>query len=101
MSTADVGQTLPTAISDCAVAVLANDKVFAWLLPFLESYRASNCGIPLHVIPFDDSVSRTRNAAEVYGATMFEGDMSRVDALARQLYPFFRTIVGGCASCRR
>jgi len=73
----------------CGVAVLANDRVFDWLLPFLESYRESNSAIPLHLIPFDDNLSRTRRAAEVYGARIFEGDMARVDALAKRLYPLF------------
>ena len=73
----------------CGVAVLANDKVFDWLLPFLESYRESNPSIPLHLIPFDDNLSRTRRAADVYGARIFEGDMARVDALAKRLYPLF------------
>lgn len=75
--------------SGFAVATLANDRVFDWLLPFLESYRETNPAIPLHLIPFDDNVSNTRRAAEIYGARFFEGDMARVDALAKRLYPFF------------
>lgn len=71
------------------VAILANDKVFDWLLPFLESYLATNLAIPLHVIPFDDNIAKTRRAAEVYGARMVEGDLARIDALAKRLYPFF------------
>ena len=45
-----------TPDGDCAVAVVANDKVYDWLLAFLESYRENNPAIPLHVIPFDDNV---------------------------------------------
>lgn len=89
MSIADAGRASPTANSDCGVAVLANDKVFAWLLPFLESYREFNFAIPLYIIPFDSNISNTRRAAQVYGASIFEGDMSRVDALAKRLYPLF------------
>src|SRR5579862_4870578 len=73
----------------CAVAVLANDRMIEWLLPFLESYRDTNMAIPLHLIPFDDNVSRTRRAADIFGAKFFLGDMSRVDALAKRLYPLF------------
>ena len=47
----------------CAIAIVANDKVLDWLLPFLESYRDTNAEFPLHLIPFDDNVSRTRRAA--------------------------------------
>ena len=72
-----------------AIAIVANDKVLHWLLPFLESYRDTNAEIPLHLIPFDDDVSRTRRAAEIYGARFFTGEISRVDALAKRLYPFF------------
>ncbi|HLY06474.1 MAG TPA: hypothetical protein VKR31_12075 [Rhizomicrobium sp.] len=89
--------TVPSAISaaripagdHCGIAILANDKVLNWLLPFLESYRDTNATIPLHVIPFDDDVSQTRRAAAAYGARFFEGDTTRVDALAKRLYPFF------------
>lgn len=73
----------------CGIATLANDKVFDWLLPFLQSWHDTNSAIPLHLIPFDDNLSRTRRAAEIYGARIFEGDMTRVDALAKGLYPFF------------
>lgn len=72
------------------VAVLANDRVFDWLLPFLESYRDTNRRIPLHIIPFDDNVSKTRRAADLYGARIYEGDTARVDAMAKRLYPFFQ-----------
>jgi len=74
---------------NCGIALLANDKVFDWLLAFLESYRETNAAVPLHVIPFDDNVSQTRRAAAAYGAEFFEGDTVRVDALAKRLYPFF------------
>ena len=71
------------------IATLANDKVLDWLLPFLESYRCTNSAVPLHLIPFDDNMVRTRRAAELYGASIFDGDMTLVDALAKRLYPFF------------
>jgi hypothetical protein len=73
----------------CAIAIVANDKVLHWLLPFLESYRDTNAAIPLYLIPFDGNVSRTRHAAEAYGARFVEADMSRVDGLAKRLYPLF------------
>jgi hypothetical protein len=78
-----------TLNSSCAIAVLANDKVIDWLLPFLESYRATSAAIPLHIIPYNDNIRRTQRAAQIYGAHFFEGETTRVDALAKRLYPFF------------
>ncbi len=71
------------------IAIVANDKVLHWLLPFLESYRATNDTIPLHLIPFDDNVTATRRAAERYGAIWVADDTAEVDALAKRLYPLF------------
>ncbi|HTT82675.1 MAG TPA: hypothetical protein VMF67_04270 [Rhizomicrobium sp.] len=80
---------MPTVRENYGIAIVANDKVLHWLLPFLESYRATNAGIPLHLIPFDDNVAATRRAAELYGAIWVEDDTGEVDALARRLYPLF------------
>ena len=71
------------------IAVLANDRVLHWFLPFLESYRATNSATPLHVIPFDENIALTRRAAEFYGARLVDSDMAAIDALARRLYPLF------------
>jgi hypothetical protein len=68
------------------VAIVANDKISEWLLPFLESYRASNPATDLYVIPYDN-VDLTRRAAQVYGATWVEDDMRQLDELAKRLYP--------------
>src|ERR1700683_2068914 len=80
---------LPTTGENCGIAIVANDKVLHWLLPFLESYTATNGAIPLHLIPFDDNVTQTRRAAEVYGAIWVDKDTAEVDALAKRLYPLF------------
>jgi hypothetical protein len=69
------------------VAIVANDKVAEWLLPFLESYRATNAATDLYLIPYDNNTAITRRAAEVYGAIWVEDDMLQLDALARRLYP--------------
>lgn len=71
------------------IAALGNDRVIDWLLPFLESHRATNAGTPLYLIPFDDAVDETRRAAERYGAIWVEDDLREIDALAKTLYPFF------------
>jgi len=79
--------SVPTV--QCGIAILANDKMLDWLLAFLESYRESNAAIPLYLIPFDDNVLKTHRAADAYGAYFVADDLSRVDAIAKRLYPFF------------
>jgi hypothetical protein len=71
------------------VAVVANDRISDWLLPFLESYRATNAQTPLYLIPYDDNLSLTRRAAEIYGVHLVTEDSSELDALASKLYPLF------------
>ena len=48
------------------VAIVANDKIVEWLLPFLESYRATNAATDLYLIPYDDNVTITRRAASTW-----------------------------------
>lgn len=70
------------------MAIIANDRFIDWLLPFLESYRATNSAIPLYLIPYDDKISRTREAAAVFGVEVVDIDSAELDALAKRLYPF-------------
>ena len=69
------------------IAVVANDNVLHWLLPFLESWRHTNSDLPLYLIPYNENDAFTRRVASAYGATIVETDNSRLDALARRLYP--------------
>ncbi len=69
------------------IAIIANDRVFDWLLPFLESYRAASTTIPLYIIPYDEDLTRTRRAAEIYGVEVVSLDSGELDALAKRLYP--------------
>lgn len=71
------------------IAIVANDKISDWLLPFLESYVATNAATPLYIIPYDDNLSLTRRAAEIYGARLVTEDVRELDALATRLYPLF------------
>jgi hypothetical protein len=71
------------------VAVVANDRISDWLLPFLESYAATNAATPLYLIPYDDNLSLTRRAAEIYGVQLVTEDSRELDALASRLYPLF------------
>jgi len=71
------------------IAILANDRIADWLLPFLESYLATNAATPLYLIPYDDNIALTRRAAEIYGVHLATEDSSELDALASRLYPLF------------
>jgi hypothetical protein len=80
-------QETSTASKKFGIAILANDRVIDWLLPLLESYRATSAAIPAYIIPYDDNVSRTRRAADVYGVEVVSLDNDELDALSRRLYP--------------
>jgi hypothetical protein len=79
--------TEATAKAKDGIAIVANDKIIDWLLPFLESYRATNATTALYLIPYDDNINHTRRAAEVYGAIWVDSDMLELDRLAKRLYP--------------
>jgi hypothetical protein len=69
------------------VAIVGNDKIIDWLLPFLESYRETNAGLPLYLIPYDDNIELTRRAAAIYGATFVSEEPTEIDRLSQELYP--------------
>ena len=71
------------------IATIANDKVYDWVLPFLESWSDTNRATPLYLIPYDDNCDLTRRACEVYGAHFVEPDNKALDALAQRLFPLF------------
>jgi hypothetical protein len=74
------------------IAIVGNDKIIDWLLPFLESYRDTNSSLPIYLIPYDDNIAQTRRAAEVYGAHFISEAPTEIDRLAEELYPgFFNT----------
>src|ERR1700737_5553142 len=79
----------PPPSKNHGIAIIANDKIVNWLLPFLESYLATNAATPLYLIPYDDNVALTRRAAGIYGVHFGEPDSADLDALARRLYPMF------------
>jgi hypothetical protein len=71
------------------IAIVGNDKIIDWLLPFLESYLATNAHLPLYLIPYDENVALTRRAADIYGAHFVEETPTEIDKLALELYPGF------------
>ena len=71
------------------VAILANDGIYDWLLPFLESFRAHNPDMATYLIPFDNRMTRTTRAAAAYDVTLVTDDLAPIDRLAWNIYPFF------------
>ncbi|MGE5387733.1 MAG: hypothetical protein ACM3NE_02490 [Hyphomicrobiales bacterium] len=71
------------------IAIVGNDKIIDWLLPFLESYRDTNSSLPIYLIPYDDNVEMTRRAAEIYGANYVHEEPVEIDRLSQELYPGF------------
>jgi hypothetical protein len=69
------------------IAIVGNDKIIDWLLPFLESYLATNSSLPIYLIPYDDNIAMTRRAAELYGATFIDEEPVEIDRLSQELYP--------------
>jgi hypothetical protein len=82
-------QVSPPPPKKYGMAAIANDKVVNWLLPFLESYLATNAATPLYLIPYDENVALTRRAAERFGVRFAEPESAELDALAKRLYPMF------------
>ena len=79
----------PLPVGETGIAIVANDRVFDWLLPFLESWQATNAQTPLYIIPYDDNLALTRRAADLYGVKLVTEDSRELDALASRLYPLF------------
>lgn len=69
------------------IAIVANDKIIDWLLPFLESYLVTNSSLPLYLIPYDENIALTRRAAELYGAIVVDEEPTEIDRLSHELYP--------------
>ncbi|MDH3236750.1 MAG: hypothetical protein OEQ29_24800 [Alphaproteobacteria bacterium] len=73
--------------SRVGVAVLANDRVYDWLIAFLESFRQHNPDLPLFVLPYDDRTTKVHGLAERYRFTFVDHDFAELDRFARRLYP--------------
>ena len=83
----DVASVSPTPRR--GMAIVANDKIADWLLPFLESWKQHSATVPLYLIPYDDNLTLTRRAAQAYGVTIVEEEPRAIDRLAADLYPLF------------
>ena len=69
------------------IAIIANDNVMHWLLPFLESWKATNAHLPMYLVPYDGNVTKTRKVADLYGVRFADIDCRELDALSKRLYP--------------
>ena len=83
----DAKPRVPPNKAKDGIAIIANDKVMHWLLPFLESWKATNASLPIHLIPYDDNMRKTREVAAVYGVEVVDIDSRALDALSKKLYP--------------
>lgn len=76
-----------TGPAKCGLAVMANDRVYDWFLPFLRSFRAHNPDMPAVVIPYHNDMKRTAAAAADHGFDVIELDFATIDRFARKLFP--------------
>jgi len=64
----------------------ANDKVMAWTIPFLNSFRAHNPDVPLCLIPFDENCGETKKLAQEFGASIYEDEsFCELETIGRDL----------------
>lgn len=76
-----------TAPAKCGLAVMANDRVYDWFLPFLRSFRAHNPDMPAVVIPYHNDMKKTAAAAAANNFDVIELDFATIDRFARKLFP--------------
>ncbi|MEJ2122113.1 MAG: hypothetical protein P8Z76_15705 [Alphaproteobacteria bacterium] len=76
-----------TSPAKCGLAVMANDRVYDWFLPFLRSFRAHNPDMPGVVIPYHNDMKRTAAAAAEHGFEVAQYDFATIDRFARKLFP--------------
>lgn len=88
MAPQPVPDTLAAPGTKHGIAIIANDGVIDWLLPFLESYIQTNAAIPLYLIPYNDRCEKTKRIAQIYGVTFADIDSKALDALSKKLFPF-------------
>jgi hypothetical protein len=70
------------------VVCLANDGIIDGLIALCASLRAHNPDLPLTVIPFDSSVTRTRRVVKNFGYEIYEGpSLETMDSLGARYWP--------------
>jgi hypothetical protein len=82
-----MAQATSSAAAACGVGILANDRVYDWLLPFLRSFREHNPDMPAAIIPFNKEMRRTAAAAAAHGFEIVERDFAAIDRFTRKLFP--------------
>lgn len=76
------------------IVCLANDGIVDGLIALCESLRANSPGLPLTIIPFDASLTRTREVVERFGHRLLDDpSLEAMDDLGRRYWPgeSFRT----------
>lgn len=51
---------------------LANDKVLEWAIALLESFRTYDTQSPIHIIPFDNNISKLRQVSQKYNFDFYQ-----------------------------
>jgi hypothetical protein len=70
------------------VVCLGNDAVLDWVVAFCESVHLHDPGLPLTLIPFDDSVERCQEVLDRHGYGLYQGPMlAAMDALGERYFP--------------
>lgn len=67
------------------IYTMANDRMAPFLETFLRSVRHFMPSMPVAIIPFDDSLERTRQLAEMYSASVVGADPTW-DAIGKNIY---------------
>jgi len=68
------------------VFILANDRYILHLLRFLASAALFAPQFAITLIPFNEDFSLCRRVAEVFGATIYDGDLQTIDDFGRKLF---------------
>jgi hypothetical protein len=70
------------------IYTLANDRMFDWLVAFLESRRIHDPHLPVVVIPFDDRMERVNALRQRYGFDVLEHDcLKDLDQIGASYFP--------------
>ena len=70
------------------VYTLANDRVYDWLVAFLESFRAQDPDLPLRVIPFDERIDRVAGISKRYDFEILRlPEYEELEQIGRAFHP--------------
>jgi hypothetical protein len=79
---------VPRSHAGDGIYLLANDRFLEWARALLSSLALHEPGLPVTVIPYDDSAARVIDLARAAGHNLFEGAelLTRLDQLAQDTF---------------